>query len=118
MSPFTPLSEALYGRASADYDPLMLVYTAVPPICTSSLLLLYLLGLLSRFLLRLLTSRLRGLWSGLGVHDIIPPSEATRIIADKLLVVNIMMLSTGPERQEVVQAPREFVAAVCIDGLK
>jgi len=28
------------------------------------------------------------------------------------------MLSTGPERQEVVQAPREFVATVCIDGLK
>jgi hypothetical protein len=32
-------------------------------------------------------------------------------------VVNVVVLSSGPERQEVVQAPGELVAAVGIDGL-
>jgi hypothetical protein len=33
-------------------------------------------------------------------------------------MVNIMMLSTRPERQEVVQRPGELVSGVCIDSLE
>ena len=65
-----------------------------------------------------LTSLLGGFGTGLGVHDIIPPSEAARIVANKSLVVSIVMISTGPEGEEVVQAPWELVTAVGIDGLE
>jgi len=65
-----------------------------------------------------LTSFLRSLWSRLGIHDIVPPSETARIIADKAFVVNVVMFSTGPERKEMVQAPREFITTVGIDSLK
>jgi hypothetical protein len=33
-------------------------------------------------------------------------------------MVNIVVLSAGPERKDVVQTPGEFVAAVRIDGLE
>lgn len=65
-----------------------------------------------------LTSLLCSLGSGLGVHDIIPPSEAARIVADESLVVSVMMISTGPEGKEVVQTPWELVTAVGIDSLE
>ena len=65
-----------------------------------------------------LTSLLGSLWSRLGVHDIIPPSEAARIVADEALVVSVVMISTGPEGEEVVQAPWELVTAVGIDSLE
>ena len=77
--------------------------------------LLDLFGLLSHLPL---TSSLGSLWSGLGIHDIVPPSETTRIVANETLVVNIVMLSPGPEGKEVVQAPWEFVSAVGINGLE
>ena len=32
--------------------------------------------------------------------------------------MHVVVLGTGPERQEVVQRPGEFVAAVCVDGLE
>ena len=54
----------------------------------------------------------------LGIQYVIPPPEATRIIADKALVVNIMVLSAGPEGQEVVQAPGELIATVRINCLE
>lgn len=79
---------------------------------------MYLLDLLGHLRLVLLTSSLRSLWSRLSVHDIIPPSEAARVVANELLVVNIVMLGTSPEREEVVQAPGELVSAVRIDSLK
>ena len=65
-----------------------------------------------------LTSLFGSLWSRLSVHDIIPPSEAARIVANETLVVDVMMLSTSPEREEVVQAPWELVTAVSIDSLE
>ena len=65
-----------------------------------------------------LTSFLCSLGSGLGVHDKIPPSEAARIVANESLVVSIVMISTGPEGEEVVQAPWELVTAVGIDSLE
>jgi hypothetical protein len=65
-----------------------------------------------------LTSLLGSLWSRLGIHDIVPPSKAARIVADESLVVSIVMIGTGPERQEIMQAPWKFVAAVSIDSLE
>ena len=65
-----------------------------------------------------LTPLFSGLWSRLGIHDFIPPSEAARIVANETLVVNVVMISTGPEGEEVVQAPWEFVSAVSIDSLE
>lgn len=32
--------------------------------------------------------------------------------------MNIVVLGTSPEREEVMQTPREFVSGVCVDGLK
>jgi hypothetical protein len=61
---------------------------------------------------------LSSLWSRLSIHDFIPPSEAACIVANEPLVVNVVMISTGPEGQEVVQAPWELVTAVSIDSLK
>ena len=71
-------------------------------------------------LLRLLTltSSPHSLGSRLGVHNVVPPPKAARIVANEALVVGVMVIGTSPERQEVVQTPREFVAAVCIDGLE
>lgn len=38
-----------------------------------------------------------------GVHDIVPPPETAGVVAQELLVVHIVMIRAGPERQEVVQ---------------
>jgi hypothetical protein len=65
-----------------------------------------------------LTSLLGSLWSRLGIHDIVPPSKAARIVADKSLVVSIVMIGTSPEGHEIVQAPWKFVATVSIDSLE
>jgi hypothetical protein len=86
------------------------IYTA-----STSTHLLDLLGFL-RFLS--LTSSLRSLRSRLSIHTIIPPSETTRVVTDEALVVNIVVLRSSPEWQEVVQAPREFVTAVRINSLE
>jgi hypothetical protein len=49
----------------------------------------------------LLASPLAGLRAGLGVHDIIPPAEAGRVVSNELLVVNVMEVGTGPYGEEV-----------------
>jgi len=65
-----------------------------------------------------LSSPLGCLWPGFSVQDIIPPSEAASIVPNEPLVVDIVVVSTCPEGQEVVQTPGKFVPAVSIDGLK
>lgn len=40
--------------------------------------------------------------ASLGVKNIVPPPEAARVVADEELVVHVVVLGTGPERQEVV----------------
>jgi len=86
------------------------------PICTT--LSVYLLDLLGILRLLALTSSLRSLRSRLSIHNIVPPSEATRVVTNESLMVSIMVISAGPEWHEVVQAPREFVTAVRIDSLE
>lgn len=63
-------------------------------------------------------SQLFSLWSSFGVQNKVPPSETGRVRADKEMVVLIVVISTGPERKEVVQRPREFVTRVGIDSLE
>lgn len=65
-----------------------------------------------------LTSLLGSLRSGLSIHHIIPPSEAACIVANEALVVNVVVISTGPEGKEVMQAPWKLVTTVSINGLK
>jgi len=65
----------------------------------------------------LLTTTLSSLWTALGVENVVPPSERTRVVANELLVVSVVVVSAGPEWKEVVQAPREFVTGVSVDGL-
>ena len=75
-----------------------------------------------RSLLRLerlaLASPLGSLRAALGVEEPVPPGERARVVADELLVVNIVVVSTGPEREEVVERPGELVAGVRVDGLE
>lgn len=78
----------------------------------------HLLNLLDFLCHLALTSLLRGLWSRLGIHHIIPPSETARVVADEALMMNVVVLSSSPEGNEVVQAPWEIVATVSIDSLE
>lgn len=78
--------------------------------------LLRLLGLELQELL--LTALPVSLSAGLGVEAEVPPAEAGGVVADELLVVEIVVIRTGPEGDEVTQAPGEVVAAVGIDGLE
>lgn len=59
-----------------------------------------------------------GIGTGLGVKHVVPPAEAGSVVANELFVVNVVVLSAGPDRQEVAQAPGEVVAAVGVDGLE
>jgi hypothetical protein len=72
-------------------------------------------GLLRGLALAALLSRLG---TGLGVEHVVPPSERASVVADEAFVVNIVVLSAGPEREEVVQAPGELVTRVGIDRLE
>lgn len=65
-----------------------------------------------------LASPLRRFRSRLGVQHIIPPPEAAGVIPHEPLMMDIVVLGASPERQEMVQAPREVIAAVCVDGLE
>src|ERR1700712_318342 len=77
----TPISVIRRTSDSASpYRPVCTVHTS------SSNHLLHFLGLLHQLAF---TSPLRSLGSGLGVHYVIPPSEAAGIIADELFVVDI-----------------------------
>lgn len=66
----------------------------------------------------LLSSSLGCLRTALSVQDVVPPSERAGVVADELLVVDVVMISTSPEGKEVVQAPGELVARVGVDGLE
>lgn len=74
------------------------------------------LGLLSRHLA--LPATLQRIRSVLSVQNVVPPPEAAGEVTNELLVVEIMVIRTGPERQEVVETPGEFVATVRVDGLE
>ena len=95
----------------AGLERFRLQYVQLPPHA-------HLLSLLRLLRLLPLTSLLRSLGSRLGIHDIVPKSEAARIVANEALMVRIVVIRAGPEGQEVVQAPRELVATVRIDSLE
>jgi len=57
----------------------------------------------------LLAPALGGLRTALSVKTVVPPSERAGIVADKLLVVGVVVVGAGPEGQEVVQTPGELV---------
>lgn len=59
-----------------------------------------------------------GLLAGLSVQAVVPPAEAGSIVANKLLVVHVVVLRAGPKRQEVAQAPGEIVARMRVDSLE
>jgi hypothetical protein len=65
-----------------------------------------------------LPSPLRSLHATLSVQHKVPPPERARIVANKLLMMRIVVLRASPERQEMVQRPREFVAGMRINGLE
>lgn len=79
----------------------------------------HLLRLLGTDLSKLLVATaLVGLSTGLSVQEVVPPAEAGGVVADKLLVVHIVVVGAGPDGQEVVQAPGEVVTTVGVDGLE
>lgn len=79
-------------------------------------LLLCLLGPDCRKLL--LTASPRGLLTGLSVQKVVPPAEAGSVVANELLVVRVVVVGSGPDGQEVPQAPGEVVARVGVNGLE
>lgn len=79
-------------------------------------LLLGLLGPDGRQLL--LAASPRGLLASLSVQEVVPPAEAGSVVANELLVVRVVVVSSGPDGQEVSQTPGEVVARVGINGLE
>lgn len=73
--------------------------------------------LLSVLLHSLLPVRLT-LGASLSVQDEVPPSETRGVRANEEMVVFVVMVGTGPERQEVVQGPRELVPRVGVHSLE
>ena len=59
--------------------------------------------LLSELCKLLLPALLAGLKTSLGVEAEVPPAEAGRVVTNELLVVQIVVVSTSPERQEMAQ---------------
>lgn len=49
---------------------------------------------------------------------VIPPSEAAGVIANELFMMNIVMVCTSPEREDVVKRPGELVSGMRINGLE
>lgn len=66
----------------------------------------------------LVTASLLGFRTSLSIQKVVPPSEAARVVSDKLLVVDIVVRGAGPEGDELVQRPWEVVTAVGIDSLE
>lgn len=64
------------------------------------------------------SSALQGIRSVFGVKEIVPPAEATCVVPDEFLMVEVVMVSASPDRQEMVKTPRKFVATVGIDSLE
>lgn len=75
-------------------------------------------GSLSLLCGRLLPPALERIGGVLCVQNVVPPAEAAGIVANELLVVEVVVIRTGPERQEVVKTPGEFIATVRVDGLE
>src|ERR1700710_2653384 len=80
--------------------------------------LLHLCKLLCLFCLLCSTLHLECFCASFSGHPVIPPPEATRVVSNKLLVVYVVMFSTGPEWQKVVQAPWELISRMSINGLE
>jgi len=59
-----------------------------------------------------------GLGAGLGVEEVVPPPEAARVVTNEAFVMYVMVVSAGPEREEVVQAPWELITAMRVNGLE
>jgi hypothetical protein len=59
--------------------------------------------------------RIRGV---LSVENVVPPPEAAGVITNELLMVQIMVIRTRPEGQEMMQTPWEFISTVGINGLE
>jgi len=53
-----------------------------------------------------------------GTHDIVAPAEGSGEIVHESHVVEVVVVSTGPEGEYVLKRPREIVSAVSIDGLE
>ena len=66
----------------------------------------------------LLAAALVCLSTSLGIQEVVPPAEAGGVVANELLVVHVVVVSAGPNWEEVSQAPREVVATVGINGLE
>lgn len=88
----------------------MLLSYFVAPLC--------LLDLLLRVLLHSLLSVHLALWTSLGVQDEVPPSETGSVRANEEVVVFVVVVSTGPEWEEVVQRPWELVTRVGVNSLE
>ena len=65
-----------------------------------------------------LPTTLGGLGARLGVEEVVPPPEAARVVTNEAFVMYVMVVSAGPEREEVVQAPWELITAMRVDGLE
>lgn len=65
-----------------------------------------------------LATLLRRRLTGLGVKAVVPPAERRGIVANKALVVKIVVVSTSPEGEDVTKRPGEVVTAVGVDGLE
>lgn len=65
-----------------------------------------------------LSPLLGSLGPGLGIQQVVPPPEAAGVIADEPFMMDVMVFGAGPEREEVVQAPGELIAAMGVDGLE
>ena len=61
---------------------------------------------------------LNGIRRIFGVKQIVPPPEAAGIVANEFLMVKVMVVSTSPEREEMVKTPGKLVTAVRINGLE
>jgi hypothetical protein len=53
-----------------------------------------------------------------GTHEIVAPAEGSGEIVHKSHVVEVVVVSTGPEGEDVLERPGEIVSAVSIDGLE
>jgi len=53
-----------------------------------------------------------------GPHDVVAPTEGRGEIVHESHVVEIVVISTGPEGKDVLERPREIVSAVSIDCLE
>ena len=65
-----------------------------------------------------LPTTLGGLGTGLSVEKVVPPPKAARVVANEAFMMYVMVVSAGPKREEVVQAPWELITAMRVDGLE